>query len=438
MSAINDLIEILKDNKAGISKGIYSVCSAHPEVIRASLKQASKDGSIVLIESTSNQVDQFGGYTGMIPSQFASYIRTLAAEMNFPFERILLGGDHLGPNAWQSLPAEEAMAHARTLIEEYVKAGYLKIHLDASMYCADDEGDRHKPLSDEIVASRAAELCEVAEQSWKKFRNAGPKPIYIIGTEVPIPGGAQEQEDSVSPTLPKDAIATIEITRKAFFKKGLKEDVWNRVVALVVQPGVEFGDDQVFHYDNESAKALSHSIEGIPQIIFEVHSTDYQSEPGLTQLVADHYCILKVGPWLTFAYREALFALEQMECELYFGSKKTLSSLRDTVEKVMLEHPKYWKRYYSGSPEEQAFKRMYSFSDRSRYYWPDERLVQSTNILIRNIDEKGIPLSMLSQYIPNQFKAVQEGRIKPTAKDLIHDRIQDVLRQYASACGYMQ
>ncbi|MBN2627278.1 MAG: class II D-tagatose-bisphosphate aldolase, non-catalytic subunit, partial [Spirochaetales bacterium] len=190
MSAINEFLELLKGNKKGRGTGIYSICSAHKDVIRAGMIRAKGDGSIVLIESTSNQVDQFGGYTGMVPADFAAYVKDLAAEMDFPWEKVLLGGDHLGPNAWQSLPAAEAMAHARDLVKAYVQAGYQKIHLDASMYCADDEGDRHAPLDDTIVSARAAELCAVAEEAWEAADKSGPRPVYIIGTEVPIPGGA--------------------------------------------------------------------------------------------------------------------------------------------------------------------------------------------------------------------------------------------------------
>ena len=434
MSAINDFLQLMKDNKAGKDRGIYSICSAHPDVIRASMIQALEDGSIVLIESTSNQVDQFGGYTGMTPSEFVSYVKDLAGEVSFPEEKILLGGDHLGPNAWQNLPAEEAMKNARDLVEAYVKAGYQKIHLDASMYCADDEGDWHKPLADEIVSRRAAELCAVAEATWEKYCQGRPKPVFIIGTEVPVPGGAQEEEETVTPTSSVDAARTIEVTKAAFAAKGL-DDAWNRVIGVVVQPGVEFGDDQVFHYDSAAAADLSRMIEGTDQFVFEAHSTDYQSETGLTSLVKDHYCILKVGPWMTFAFREALFALADMEKELLGASDKELSRLKETLEEVMLEDPKYWKKYYPGSQAEQLFKRKYSFSDRSRYYWPDKRLSASIELLKENLDRKGIPLSMLSQYLPNQYDAVQEGKIALKTQDLIISRIRDVVGIYARACG---
>ncbi|MBN2625334.1 MAG: class II D-tagatose-bisphosphate aldolase, non-catalytic subunit, partial [Spirochaetales bacterium] len=190
------------------------------------------------------------------------------------------------------------------------------------------------------------------------------------------------------------------------------------------------------HYDREAAAGLSGMIEGNDQLVYEAHSTDYQSETGLTNLVKDHYCILKVGPWLTFAYREALFALEAMEKELFTGSDKPLSRLRETLEEVMLGEPKYWKKYYPGSEDEQFFKRKYSFSDRSRYYWPDERLTTSVERLKANLDGKGIPLSLLSQFMPNQYDSVQEGKIRPTAQELILDRIGDVMGIYARACGF--
>ncbi len=435
MSAINEFLQLMKDNKAGKRKGIYSICSAHPDVIKASMMQAKEDGSIALIESTSNQVDQNGGYTGMIPSEFVAYVKRLAQEVSFPEERILLGGDHLGPNAWQSLPSEIAMKNAKELVISYVKAGYQKIHLDASMYCADDEGDRHTPLADEIVSSRAAELCAVAESTWNEFCQGNPKPVYIIGTEVPIPGGAQEEEETVAPTSSSDAIKTIEVTKKAFEAKNL-HDAWKRVIGVVVQPGVEFGDDQVFHYTSAAAADLSKLIEGTDRLVYEAHSTDYQSETGLASLVKDHYCILKVGPWLTFAYREALFALADIEVELCKGTSKPLSKLKETLEEVMLENPKYWKKYYSGSEEEQLFKRKYSFSDRSRYYWPDIRLSEAIELLKNNLDEKGIPLSILSQYLPNQYNAVQEGKISLNSQDLILSHIRDVVGIYARACGF--
>ncbi len=434
MAAIDKFVQILKDNREGKGTGIYSICSAQATVLKASMVQAKGDGSIVLIESTSNQVDQFGGYTGMKPADFVAYVNGIADEVGFNKDDILLGGDHLGPNAWQSENAEPAMAKALDLVREYVKAGYQKIHLDASMFLADDEGDRHAALADSVVAARAAALCRVCEDTHAEFCAGQPKPVYVIGTEVPIPGGAQEEEETVTPTTPADAMKTIEVTKAAFLAEGL-EDAWERVYGVVVQPGVEFGDDQVFHYNSAAAKGLSDAIMSQDRFIYEAHSTDYQSESGLSKLVEDHYCILKVGPWLTFGYREALFALAMIEEEILGPKGLETSKLRETIEAVMLAEPKYWKKYYPGTEEEQAFKRKYSFSDRARYYLPNAEIQAAVAKLIANLKANPISLALLSQYMPNQYNAVSEGIIKNDVEEIILNRTQDVIGIYARACN---
>ena len=434
MSAVEKFLQILADNRLGKGTGIYSVCSAQATVLEASMWQAKEDQSILLIESTSNQVDQFGGYTGMKPLDFVKYVYGIADQVGFDKEHILLGGDHLGPNAWQHENAEPAMKNALVLVREYVKAGYQKIHLDASMFCADDEGDRHKPLADEIVAERAAAMARVAEDTHQEFCAGQPKPVYIIGTEVPIPGGAQEEEEMVSPSLPSDVVKTIEITKAAFEAAGVS-DAWNRVCGVVVQPGVEFGDDQVFHYNSEAAQGLSEEIMKQENLIYEAHSTDYQSESGLKQLVRDHYCILKVGPWLTFGYREALFALSMIEEEIAGQRGLKTSNLRDVMERTMVEDPTYWKKYYPGDEFEQAFKRKYSFSDRSRYYWPNENIQKAVSTLVSNLKESTISLSLLSQYMPQQYIAINEGIIENDVEQIIIHRTQEVIRLYARACN---
>ena len=132
MNAVEKFTQILADNRAGKKTGIYSICSAQATVLEASMLQAKKDQSILLIESTSNQVDQFGGYTGMLPADFVAYVQGIADKVGFNKDDILLGGDHLGPNAWQNESAQDAIEKAKELIRQYIKAGYQKIHLDAS------------------------------------------------------------------------------------------------------------------------------------------------------------------------------------------------------------------------------------------------------------------------------------------------------------------
>jgi len=435
MNNARDLfLGLMAKNRKGTAKGMYSVCSANSAVLEACFQQAKEDGTMLLVESTSNQVDQFGGYTGMKPADFVRYVNTIAEKTGYPKEMILLGGDHLGPNPWKNLPAEKAMEQAKVLIQEYVKEGYQKIHLDTSMFCADDAGNRNKPLDDEVVAERTAVLCRVAEDTWEKYRAGSPKPVYIIGTEVPVPGGVQEEEDEIIPTTPEDAAKTVSITHKYFSEAGLS-GAWERVTGVVVQPGVEFGDDRVFNYQKEKARKLSEKIMEFDNLVFEAHSTDYQTEENLKSLVKDHFCILKVGPWLTFAYREALFALESMEIELLGKGYEGLSKLRETLDQVMVKEPGYWKKYYPGNEKQQAFKRKYSFSDRSRYYWPMAELESARQRLFTNLRENKIPLSLLSQFMPVQFYEVCNGRITPHPEQLVHSYIRIVSGIYSRACG---
>jgi len=430
------IYKLVTAQKEGKPVGICSICSANRFVIEACMIYAKKHNLPVLIEATSNQVNQFGGYTGMTPAGFVSYVHEIAARVGLPFERVILGGDHLGPNAWQNEPAEVAMAKARDMVRDYVAAGFVKIHLDASMRCADDPGDKNTPLKDETVAARAADLCSVAEKAYAENPTCSHEPLYVIGTEVPIPGGAQEAEDSLQVTKTGDAERTIQITRAAFYAKDL-QSAWKRVIALVVQPGVEYGDDTVFDYNHDKAKELSAFIEKDRQLVYEAHSTDYQTTKGLQELVKDHFAILKVGPWYTFAFREAVFALEQMEIEWLTGHEGvTLSNLRNTIDEVMLENATYWKKYYHGDRRYLAYARKYSYSDRSRYYWVQPDIQASLERLISNLTHFPAPLALLNQYLPIQYNAVRTGEIKNNPLDLIYHFINEqVTKVYAEACG---
>ena len=424
MSA-NLLKEIVEENRADGKQGIYSICSSHPMVIEASLLQAKADGSPLLIEATCNQVNQEGGYTGMTPQDFSDYVLAIAERLDFPRERLILGGDHLGPSPWQSRPAAEAMAAAKTMVADYVRAGFAKIHLDASMGCGGDV----EPLADETVAERATELCAAAEAA---IPDPAAPPVYIIGTEVPVPGGAQEELHELAATRVEDLDQTIENHRRKFAERGL-EQAWQRVIGVVVQPGVEFDHAGVVGYQPAKAQALSKAILGYERIVYEAHSTDYQTETALRNLVTDHFAILKVGPGLTYAAREALFALSYIEQEWISG--RPLSNLRQVLDERMLKNPKNWGKYYAGSETERAFARKYSFSDRSRYYWTDPEVEASVQVLLKNLSERPAPMTVLSQFMPHQYEAHRAGVLSNDPVSLIRHRIQEVVSTYARASG---
>lgn len=403
------LTEMVRQHKAGKTNGIYAVCSAHPLVLEAAIRYASANQTPLLIEATSNQVDQFGGYTGMTPAGFRGFVCQLADSLNFPQDALILGGDHLGPNRWQNLPAAQAMANADDLIKSYVAAGFKKIHLDCSMSCQDDP----IPLTDGIVAERAARLAKVAEETCREhFGEADLE--YVIGTEVPVPGGAHETLSELAVTTPDAARATLEAHRHAFEKQGLNA-IWPRIIALVVQPGVEFDHTNVIDYQPAKATALSQMVENYETLIFEAHSTDYQTPQSLRQLVIDHFAILKVGPALTFALREALFSLAAIEEELV--PAKACSGLRQVLENVMLDRPEYWQSHYHGDGNARRLARGYSYSDRVRYYWPDSQIDDAFAHLVRNLADSPIPLPLISQYLPLQYVKVRSGELQPTPRE---------------------
>ena len=422
--SLERLDRLVSAHKAGAPAGLVSICSSHPTVLRAAMRRAAREGGGLLIESTCNQVNQFGGYTGMTPADFTAYIRGLAGEAGLDASGLLLGGDHLGPSVWQEEPAAEAMAKAESLVRAYVLQGYLKIHLDASMHLGDD--DPVKPLDVELAARRSAELARSAEQAHAE-RPELPAPRYVIGTEVPIPGGARQHEQGVQVTRPEDARTTLEATRREFQRLGL-ETAWERVVALVVQPGVEFGDDFVLDYRREAARPLVEFIEGWPALVYEAHSTDYQTAGALAQLAADHFAIQKVGPALTFAFRQAAFALSFIEAELVEPDAR--SGLAQALETAMLRTPRYWQAHYHGTPAEQAFARRYSLSDRVRYYWTDPAVQAALARLLSNLSPRQLPLSLLSQFTPAQYGRVRDGRLANDPQAILQDAVEQVLADY--------
>ena len=428
------LKRIVKHQKNNDPVGIYSVCSANPFVLKAALRRGLQTKTPVLIESTSNQVNQYGGYTGMVPEDFKNFVFEVAKEENFPFENIILGGDHLGPLTWASLNEDEAMEKASKLIELYVLAGFTKIHIDTSMRLKDD--DINEALSTEVIAKRGAILAEVGQKAYKKLLDENTNataPVYIVGSEVPIPGGATAEsgDGGVEVTKVEDFKATYDTFKKAFEDRNL-QDAWENVIAIVVQPGVEEKDAGCTEYDREKAKDLMAAIKEYDNVVYEGHSTDYQTKQALRELVEDGVGVLKVGPGLTFAAREALYALAFAEKEQYKDTDVKQSNFIEVLDEEMLKNPSNWQKHYTGTPQEIALKRKYSFSDRSRYYIPTESVTEATNILLNNFKD-GVPLNLLSQFIPIQYTKVRDGIIKNNPEDLIIDRIVNTIDEYLQA-----
>ena len=423
-SAVGEMCRLLAENRAGKRRGIYSVCSANRLVLEAAFAQAKQDQSPLLIEATCNQVNQDGGYTGQTPAQFRDYVHTVARECNFVTDRLILGGDHLGPNPWRTLPAEVAMEKASAMVSAYAAAGFNKIHLDASMRCGDDP----RILANEEIAERAAKLCEVAEATTAKTSH---KPVYVIGTEVPTPGGAQEEME-IEVTSTASLKETLDVHYRAFARRDLLS-AWERIVGVVVQPGVEFGNETVADYLPAKAEELIQAILQRRSMVYEAHSTDYQTADSLRQLVSGHFGILKVGPELTFMLREGIFGLARIEEEWVSGDRR--SAIRSVIDRVMVENPENWKGYYHGNESQLRIARAYSLSDRIRYYWPNAEISRSLARLLQNLQERPAPLPLVAQYLPRQAEAIRAGAINNNPVAIIHHKVRESLARYADACG---
>ena len=417
---MNNIAPLIQKNLAGEPVGLPCFCTANEQVLHAIFKYAAKHNTPTVVEATCNQVNQDGGYTGMTAADFAQWMQSLGNEYGVAHDNIILGGDHLGPNPWRHLPAEQAMEKACVLVRDYAAAGFRKIHLDASMACA-----REPTPSFETVAERAAQLCKVAEQ-------AAPNPeelMYIIGTEVPIPGGETDDMDELSITSADRLNDTIETHREAFKRANL-DDAWQKIVSVVTQPGVDFSHTTVHNFEPRKAIHLAQQIKQFSNITFEAHSTDYQPTTALADLVAKHFFFLKVGPELTFRMREAAFALTSIEHHL--KKKSQQSELIATLAKAMNDNPEHWTPYYRGDANTIEQLKMFSYSDRIRYYWTVPEVQASLKLLYKNLSDAQLPSTIISQYFP----ARDMGALAASAEQLVTDHVELCIGRYYDACGH--
>ena len=387
-------------------------------MLRAVLSYAARTGVPTVIEATCNQVNQEGGYTGMTPQDFIAWLRGMAREAGVPMDQLVLGGDHLGPNPWRAEPLDQAMEKARELVKLYVEAGFTKIHLDASMAC----GGEPNP-SFEQIAARAADLCAVAEA-------CAPDPtklIYVIGTEVPVPGGESEEPDALDVTSVARFENTIQTHRDAWTARGL-DAAWSRIVSVVTQPGVDFGHTSIYPFQPEKAKPLAAAILSQDGLTFEAHSTDYQSNQALSDLVRNHFFFLKVGPELTFRFREAVWALATIEDQI---EPERRSNIRDVLLEQMNAQPEFWQDYYSGTGQALETLKIFSYSDRIRYYWADNTIMAALTSLLNSLEKQPLPETLVSQ----AFMWLEFGEMPTDPATLIERYIQRCVARYFEAAG---
>lgn len=424
-SALQFFQDLPNQHNKGNAVGLTSVCSAHPTAIRAALSLSKERQQPALIEATCNQVNQEGGYTGIQPIEFAQTVKNVARDVGLSADQLLLGGDHLGPNPWRKEPAEAAMQKACQMITAYAEAGFSKLHLDASMSCADDP----ESLAPNIIANRAAGLAVAAEAG--AARAGHPLPGYVIGTEVPVPGGATEALDELELTSPQSADETVELHHSAFKKAGIEPAI-ERFVALVVQPGVEFGHTDVIAFQPNAAKPLSQWRTNDASLVFEAHSTDYQTASALADLVKGGFSILKVGPGVTFALRETLYGLDRIAGEL--DETYVSGTLPEVMEQIMRASPEHWQDYYDGTSREKYLQRHFSYSDRIRYYWTTSKAQSAIATLLGTLSGKTIAQTLMHQFLPLLSQDTSGTPTNFSTEQALEASVKLVLSDYLAAC----
>lgn len=427
------LPEIGPEQREGIRTGIYSICSSGHLVLETALEHAGQNRSELIIESTCNQVNQQGGYTGMTPADFAAYVQGLVQSTGFPEERLLIGGDHLGPYPWRRETTQSAMEKAKKLVADCVRAGYGKIHFDCGMPLGDDAADTGF-ISPELSAERTVRLCRAAEAARNEHQRKRGLPLYVVGAEAPTPGGSLKNAHAVPVTEPAEISGFLDICKRLFHKEGL-DDAWGRIVAVVVQPGIDFGPDSFIPYNPVRAEPLSHFHSQLPgRMTYEVHATDFQSATSLSKMVDDHFALLKTGPALTFAFREAVFALAHMENELLKGKKNVEpSGIMDVIDREMLALPDHWRSHVCEKDENARVHRIYGLTDRVRYYWNTPAVSEAFQRMTTNMD-RPIPLGLISQYLPEALSDIIDDKLPAKPVFLLKHRILKALAPYLTAC----
>jgi D-tagatose-1,6-bisphosphate aldolase subunit GatZ/KbaZ len=193
---------------------------------------------------------------------------------------------------------------------------------------------------------------------------------------------------------------------------------------------VEFGNANIALYQPERARDLISALDEMKGLLFEAHSTDYQPASSLAALVDGGFAILKVGPGLTFALREALYGLDAI-ADILSGDKGA-GRLAATMEEIMLAQPDHWAGHYGGTSREQRLQRHFSYSDRIRYYWPDARATQAVDQLLARLPGT-IPETLVSQYLARLYPDVVEKRVAAKARDLCLAAVDAALAPYAAA-----
>ena len=345
-------------------KALPSFCTANFDVIESIFYFCNSNKLPCLIECTSNQVNQDGGYTNHSPNKFIKKINNLRKKIKFNRSKLFLGGDHLGPLPWKSSSNKIALDNSIVLINKFLNEKFDKIHIDTSIKCKNDKLMNSKKIFDRTFKILNSKTIK------KKIKDR----FLIIGTEVPLSGSDNTKDIIITnfKQIESQSLKFIKFLDVHNFKK--------KKFGLVIEPGMKymnssikkpllktFSDKKNFSIDNN--------------FVFEAHSTDYQPQKILEKLVDNNFKFLKVGPELTYNYSKALYFMNYIEKKFFKNSE---SDIKKNILLVMKQNKKYWKDYYNNQNNKLFLN---SKLNRSRYYLNFKAVRDSINILKSNINQ---------------------------------------------------
>ncbi|MCK7507635.1 MAG: class II D-tagatose-bisphosphate aldolase, non-catalytic subunit [Desulfobacterales bacterium] len=295
--------------------GMFAVCSARREVLEAAIALARDHGEPLLVEATANQVNQFGGYTGMTPRQFASSSGRHGRRHGLPAGKPAAGGRSPGavrvakragrPRPWPRQPSWPANAWQPVSTN---------CTWTPAFGCSDDP-PQGLPL--EIAAERTAALCQAAETAAERLSGRRQRPLLChrrrgpdSGRHLGEPGGDPGHAGRGT------WLKFIALTESRFQEAGLSGGVGaaargDRPARRRVR---KFQRRPLRARKGPRALGLSSESAGDHDLRDSLHRLPDARVPG-THGRAIISSLLKAGPCLTNAFREAVFALEEIEAE---------------------------------------------------------------------------------------------------------------------------
>lgn len=400
------------------NKGLPSFCTANFLVLKTLLIFCKKNKLPALIESTSNQVNQFGGYSKNQPKDFIKKMHGFIKSFKINKKSIYFGGDHLGPLPWKNNKSSIALKNSIKLIDLYLKANYQKIHIDTSIQCKDD-----KFITDKIIFARTEYILKNLTN--KKKLN---KIFFVFGTEVPFAGGNDKKKFKITKN---NKIIT---DYQNFSKLLNSEKLSSKDFALVIEPGMKFKNNSITKPNFKSFE-VNRKFSKKNKFYYEAHSTDYQDPETLKKLVNNNFKILKVGPELTYNLIKSFLFMQ--EIEKFFLRRK--SNFQKIIIKKMLFNNFYWKDFFKrGSKKKLEKNLLNSFYDRARYYLCNNDVINSIKILEISINK------IKREEIIRLFKKQKEKKDIMNLKNFKNNNFQYIIStfldkiflKYYRACGF--